>query len=652
MSNHTIYSIIVKRVLWLCALENLSLLQLDICAVIYCGVKNMKEIAVICPIDAIYDSAGEIVKKHNYSNVEVLMGNMSEGVTVAGKAIAAGAKIIVSRGGTYKMICEAYSIPATEIKVDAYDIVKSYEHIKEDVAEIGIVGYSNIIYGFEVIKKLIPQKIHMIELQSEIGVYDIILSNKQKGIYNYIGDANIIPIVKKLDCKGVVIQSRSDSILSAIQEARRILRATKEEKERTQWILTMTDFIHDGVIAIDREEHVTVFNRRAEKILECSKNAVLGQKIESIIEDSNLPNLLRGGKAQLSQLTKVNDTEVSINELPIVVDNEIVGAVATLQEITELQKLERKIRRELNEKGFTAGYTFDNIVHKSSTMAQCIGIAKKYAKFDTPIHICGDSGVGKELFCQSIHNASARSEGPFVAINCAAISPSLIESEFFGYAEGSFTGASKKGRAGIFELAHEGTLFLDEINELPYELQSRLLRVLQEKQVLRVGGSKMIPVDVRIITASNQYLRKMVEEKKFRKDLYFRINILTLRIPPLSRRKEDILLLAELFINKYASKYNMPALKITDDIANILINHKYSGNVRELENMMEKSIILSSFESLQNEQSQAGTPAMCLKEAEIALIKQALKDFDGNVQKAAESLGISRSTIWRKLKNQ
>lgn len=629
----------------------------------------MKDIVVICPIQNIYDIALKIIEKHQYHNIDVMLGNMSEGVSIAGQAIAAGAKIIVSRGGTYHMIREAYSIPVTEIKVDAYDIIESYGQIDGGVHEIGVVGYSNIIYGFDIIRRLIPERIHMIELHSEVGVDDIIRANMEKGINNYIGDANIIPIVHQLGCQGQVIQSRAETILTAMQEARRILRANKYEKERAQWLVTMTDFIHDGVIAIDREEHITIFNRRAENIFGVSKEQALGQKISSLIPGSILPEVLESGRAQHSQLQKINNTNITTNRIPIIVDDETTGAVATFQEVTEVQNLERKIRRKLSEKGFVAKYTFDDILYQSKAMESCIDMARKYAAFDTPIHICGSSGVGKELFCQSIHNASPRANGPFVAINCAAISPSLIESELFGYVEGSFTGAGKKGRAGIFELAHEGTLFLDEICELPIDLQSRLLRVLQEKQVMRIGDSKMIPVDVRIITASNRYLGRMIQEGTFRKDLYFRINILTLRIPELSRRKEDILPLAELFIRRYAKKYHKPELALTPDVKMLLLNHDYQGNVRELEGMMEKSVILSSFDNLDQSWLRAPRPSSqeapavreeeaapltiaSLKDMESEMIQKVLRQTGGNMQESARILGISRTTLWRKLQNQ
>jgi len=626
----------------------------------------MKEIVVIAPIDNIYNLARDIVADRRYNNVEVLKGNLSKGAKRAHAAIAQGAKIIVSRGGTYHMIRQSSSIPVVEIKVDAYDIVEGYEKVSDEAEEIAVVGYDNVIYGFDFLKKIIRQRITMIEIKQESDIHDVIMNHKQSGIHTYIGDSNVMPIIEQLGCNGILIQSRRETIHNSIQEARRILYATKEEKKRTQQLVTMTDFIHDGVISIDENEVVTLFNKRASEIFSLPKDQAVGRRISEVIPFTRLPEVLRDKHPQLSKLQEVGGSSITTNRVPILVEGEIKGAVATFQEVTEVQKLEQKIRLELSEKGFVAKYRFKDIVYCSRMIENCIETAKKYARYDTPVHICGSSGVGKELFCQSIHNASPRSKGPFVAINCAAISPTLIESELFGYAEGSFTGANRKGKPGIFELAHKGTLFLDEISELPLDLQGRLLRVLQEKQVMRVGGGKMIPIDVRVITASNQYLRKLVQDGKFRKDLFFRINILTLRIPDLGRRREDIPVLARWFMEKYSELYDKPPLEITEPIRQLLSTHDYQGNVRELEGMIEKSVILSSFDELRgtvSERVQPGSPTpgpaqtsasaprpRNIQDMEKTMILEAVEAAGGNMQIAAYSLGISRTTLWRKLK--
>lgn len=633
----------------------------------------MKEIVVLTPLREMKDRAEEIVREQGYHNVEVLLGSMSEGVEVARKAIAEGAELIVSRGGTYQLVREAFSIPAVEIKVTAYDVLQSFEQVDDPNETIGVVGYSNVVDGYDLLRKLLPNPVVLVELKRESDIYAVIEDHKRRGIKTYIGDANITRIIRELNCNGIMIQSQKSSIHTAIQEARRILRVAKEEKRRAQQIATITDFVHDAIIAIDENEKITVYNRRAEQLFGVPCERAKGRLISDIVPNTKLPEILATGTAQLGEIQNLWDSRIVTNRVPITVDGEVKGAVATFQDVTEVQNLEEKIRRSMNEKGFIAKYTFDDIVYASHQIGECIKTAKKFAMYDTPIHICGASGVGKELFCQSIHNYSRRHLGPFVAVNCAAIAPSLIESEFFGYEEGSFTGARKKGKPGIFELAHNGTLFLDEISEIPMELQGRLLRVLQEKQVMRLGGGRVIPIDVKIITASNKYLKREMEEGRFRKDLYYRINVLTLRIPPLDRRREDIPALTRYFIRKYSEKYGKPLLEPTPDVESCLLNRKYEGNIRELEGLIERCVILSSFDAILAEgdgERRASQPpvqengpvcidvlppdwdGLDLRSLEQKYIEMVYQRTGGNVQKTCEILGINRTTLWRRLKEQ
>lgn len=629
----------------------------------------MKDIIVLAPIKDVYDKAAEIIKEREYHNVEVVLGTMSKGLKIARKLEKEGAKIIVTRGGTYRLVSEALSIPVVEIKVSAFDIIESFDKLQDPNEVIGLAGYTNVVYSFDILKKFIPNKVIKIELKKESDISTVIEEYKNKGIKTFIGDSNVRGIVEGLNCREIVINSQRESILTAIQEARRINRTTREEQTRAQQITTMTDFVHDGIIAIDANENITIYNKAAEKVFGVPYDKAINRKVGEVIPNTMLPYVLKTGETQIGEIQNLGDSKISSNRAPIRVNGEVTGVVATFQDITELQSIEQKIRRSLDRRGFVAKYNFSHIIHASDTMKKCIEMAKKYSRYDTPIHICGESGVGKELFCQSIHNNSSRREGPFVAVNCAAISPTLIESEFFGYAEGSFTGAKKTGKPGVFELAHRGTLFLDEISEIPMELQGRLLRVLQEKQVMRLGGDKVIPVDVKIITASNKYLKKMVEDGQFRKDLYFRINILTLRIPSLANRKEDIILLAEHFIKRYSKRYNKKELEITPRIREILSNRTYEGNIRELENLMERCVILSSFSCLVEgsdndhfkdliEASEedivflevAASKEQGLKEIENAYINMIYNKTGKNINKACEILKINRTTLWRRLK--
>lgn len=618
--------------------------------------KDMKEILLIAPVHEIYEKSLKIIKDRGYRNIEVVPGSMWEGVKIAKEAVKRGVRIIVARGGTYKLIKENVDIPLVEIKVTASDLIESLEKVKDIEGTVGVVGYNNVVDGFDILSKVIKANIEKFELKQDSDIYSIVENNARRGIKIYIGDSNLAPIIDKLNCNGIIISSTEESILNAIQEARRIRDAIRIEKHRIKKMEMITDFVHDGVIAIDEHENITLFNGTAEQLFKLNKKDVIGKKIRKVINETTLHEQLIKPEVVVGNIQNINECIVATNQVPIVVDGEIKGAVATFQDITELQNVEYKIRRKLSESGFEAKYKFKDIIHSSDKIKECIEIAKKYSEYDSPVLIMGESGVGKELFCQSMHNHSDRRKGPFIAINCAAIAPTLIESEFFGYEEGAFTGASRKGKIGVFELAHKGTLFLDEISEIPLELQGRLLRVLQEKQVMRIGGNKVIPIDVKIICSSNRDLKAMMRENLFRKDLYFRISILNLYIPSLRERQEDIIKLAEYFVVKYSVKHNKSIMKIDEDIKRTLLSYNYEGNIRELEGIIEKSVVIDSFRWLINE-SKVDTTNMNdsseyidLRTHEKRYIKSVYDGTNRNIKRTCDILKIDRSTLWRKLK--
>ena len=330
----------------------------------------MKEIVVLTPLREMKDRAEEIVREQGYHNVEVLLGSMSEGVEVARKAIAEGAELIVSRGGTYQLVREAFSIPAVEIKVTAYDVLQSFEQVDDPNETIGVVGYSNVVDGYDLLRKLLPNPVVLVELKRESDIYAVIEDHKRRGIKTYIGDANITRIIRELNCNGIMIQSQKSSIHTAIQEARRILRVAKEEKRRAQQIATITDFVHDAIIAIDENEKITVYNRRAEQLFGVPCERAKGRPIADIVPNTKLPEILATGTAQLGEIQNLWDSRIVTNRVPITVDGEVKGAVATFQDVTEVQNLEEKIRRSMNEKGFIAKYTFDDIVYRLASASR------------------------------------------------------------------------------------------------------------------------------------------------------------------------------------------------------------------------------------------------------------------------------------------
>ncbi|HHP4617759.1 TPA: sigma-54 interaction domain-containing protein, partial [Clostridioides difficile] len=284
------------------------------------------------------------------------------------------------------------------------------------------------------------------------------------------------------------------------------------------------------------------------------------------------------------------DKKFILSKKPFYLYKNIEGCLITLKDVNNIEILEQKIRSDSVKRGYVAKYKFNNIIGNSSIIKDCIKRAKKMALTDNPILITGETGTGKEAFTQSIHNHSNRKNKPFVAINCASLPSELLESELFGYEDGSFTGAKKGGKKGLFELAHTGTIFLDEIGDMPHDLQVKLLRVLQEKEIRKIGGTSIIPIDVRILAATNKDLEKLIIENKFRMDLFYRISMFTLDLPPLRKRLEDIPLLLESFLKELPYKN----IKLDKSLLEALNSYTWMGNIRELRNCVEYMAYMGS----------------------------------------------------------
>ena len=342
-----------------------------------------------------------------------------------------------------------------------------------------------------------------------------------------------------------------------------------------------------------------------------------------------------------------------VNRIPIRVGGEVVGAVATFQDITKIQSMEERIRREIYSQGHVAKFSFVDIYGSSPPLLEAIDAARQYAWVDATVLLHGETGAGKELFAQSIHTAGNRKNGPFVAVNCAALPEALLESELFGYVEGAFTGARRKGKPGLFELAHRGTIFLDEISEIPLSLQGRLLRVLQEREVIRLGHDRVIPVDVRVLCATNRDLHRHVEEGHFRRDLFWRLNVLSLPIPPLRERRDDIMPLMWHFLDMLLPS-DRPRFVFSEDAPSLPHLVSWPGNVRELRNLCERLSVVrtgrtvdAAFLAHLLECRESPRPPR-RGPAGMEDVERALAQAGGKIGRAAEILGVHRATLWRK----
>ncbi|MDN5313501.1 MAG: hypothetical protein PWQ68_2475 [Thermoanaerobacteraceae bacterium] len=624
----------------------------------------MNNILLIAPYEELEKTAKEVIMEHNLQ-VDVIQGNLSDGSNIAKRAEEKGVEVIISRGGTYQSIKNVVNIPAIEIQVSAFDILRALKDLLGYRGPIGIVGYENVVFGIDTLIDVLGLDLILVIFKNEEEAPRQVYEVASKGVREFVGDTIGIKTVKSMGFRGRLIESGKEAILSAIYEARRVLKIRRDERARAERFKVIMDFIHDGIIAVDEKGYITIFNKTAGEIFNKSDNPV-GKHVSEVVETTKLPEVLKSGEPQLGELQRVGNVAIATNRVPIIVDGEVKGAVATFQDVTQIQKMEQKIRRELHQKGLVAKYSFKDIVHKSRIMEDLICRARKYAELDsTTVLILGETGTGKELFAHSIHNESPRAKGPFVAINCAALPENLLESELFGYAEGAFTGARRGGKIGLFEMAHMGTIFLDEIGDMPLNLQSRLLRVIQEKEVMRIGDDRVIPVDVRIIASTNRNLEEDIEKGAFRRDLFYRLNVLKLIIPPLRERKEDIPLLVDLFVEKYSARLGKKVNGITQKARDLLMNLDYPGNVRELKGIIERAVAFAESEYIEeadlgiSNQTAKQNDAISrdifkgnftLKEIEIMAIREALAKTRNNISEAARLLGVDRTTIWRKIK--
>ncbi len=355
----------------------------------------------------------------------------------------------------------------------------------------------------------------------------------------------------------------------------------KQHREIFQKNLELNTVINassDGILLLSEDNQIILYNS--------SLADMLGVKKE--VFDKQACTVFSASIISLLQEPDMNNEVVEINGKTLVVNRQEINFQGlskrkyyNFHEVTQIRQLEQALSAKLREKGLVARYVFSDIKTQSTRMADCIKLAKRIALSDFTVLISGESGTGKELLAQSIHNASNRSQYPFVAINCAAVPESLLESELFGYESGSFTGALKEGKSGLFEQANKGTIFLDEVGDMPLSLQARMLRVIQERQVTRIGSSKVINIDIRIIASTNKSLADECRQGKFREDLYYRLNVLPLVVPPLRERRDDILPLLDYFLDNYGAK----EIKISPEAKNVILRYRWAGNVRELQNV-------------------------------------------------------------------
>lgn len=518
---------------------------------------------------------------------------------------------------------------------------------------------------------------------SNLPISSVMTGVRTVQMYQYIEEVwndgfTVVPVVDN-DDKLIGVLHKLD-ILAALLKQENTYSGELIDVKNYQYIIeTIVDNPYGGIMVVNDKCYITMMNQAYGEFLGIDPKTVIGRKVKEVIENTRMHIIVETGKPELLQVQRINNKDIICNRIPIKKNNKIIGAFCQMlfQDVSELKGLANSIEKLKSEVEYYKGelkkaqgtnYTIDSIIGQSPKIMEIKDLTLKAGRTNSTVLIRGESGTGKELFAHAIHNASQRAMGSFIKVNCAALPENLLESELFGYNEGAFTGAKKGGKLGKFELAQGGTIFLDEIGDMPLSMQVKILRVLQEREIEKIGSSKTISVDVRIVAATNQNLEELIKMGKFREDLFYRLNVVSLKIPPLRERRADIPALVEYLLIKLSRVLGCSKKKIDSEALYTLVNgHSWPGNIRELENIIERALniigdndVLSRFHlplelftkdiKKNNNANQIIPLKQAIEETEYIQFKKALIITRGDCLKAANLLGIGKSTFYERMK--
>ena len=606
-------------------------------------------------------------------DIRVSSKGLDEALPVGRQMERDGIEVIISRKGTAHLLRENLHIPVLSVPMSSFDVLTCLKEAKTLGTKILLPCFRNELSDVEIMEELLNIEILQGVYHGKTSLEEMVFEAQSQGCQVVIGAGVAGRCARKYGLEFVEIQTSKEAIDTTIESAKSVAQANRNEQQKAERYRSILDSASEGIIASDQKGIITNINKTAKEFLKINDSDVMGEPITQYLPDAPIFKVMNLQKPVLDKLTRINKELFVFNHLPIMIENGVIGSISTFTDISNVMRAENEVRRTL-AKGMIAKYTIEDLIHRSHIMREVVTIAKQFASTDTTILITGETGTGKEILSQSIHNLSRRKSKPFVSINCAALPDQLLESELFGYEDGAFTGSRKGGKPGLFEIAHKGTILLDEISATSHSVQPRLLRVLQEREVMRIGGIQLIPIDLRVIATSNKDLGEEVHRGNFREDLFFRLNVLQIYLPPLREKIEDIPLLVMEFIRNISQEHKLEPITIPKSYIDKLMAYFWPGNVRQLQNTIERLILLCGsrfnpkiFEKLYSElilyspnEKEAIVEANHIslkeqlnhqkKENEADIIRKALERSRFNKGKAAEILGMSRTTLWKKLK--
>lgn len=605
--------------------------------------------------------------------IEIRLATMEKALPVAQELLKNGVDVILGGGGTGKLLRQTLERPVVTIARSHLDVLRALQIAKRETQHVAITCYDMVPESLSTFAELLQLRVRPVPFTSTRELVEGIAQAVHEGVGCVVGGGICGEIAQAQGCKHVVVVPGADVIQRALEDARNIALSQRRDREQSAWLHGIVDVLHDGIIGVDATGTLATSNATALRLL--GMDIPLAEKdMESVVAGLGLQRVLTTGRAETDSLQRVAGQNFVITSSPIRIGGQVRGAVASFRLASYIHSVDGKIKAQLRKNGFTSCHTLESIVGTSVPMRQLKAKAARFARTGAAVLIQGETGTGKELLAHALHAASPRFAQPFVALNCAALPETLLESELFGYAEGAFTGARRGGKDGLFVLANGGTLFLDEIADIPAALQVRLLRVLEAKEVLQVGGDRAIPVNVRVISSSWKDIPREVRQGRFRRDLYYRLAMLCLHIPPLRQRTEDIGALLDVLLQRHGAHVSC----ISAAGARLLTTQRWGGNIRELDALLQRYILLlenSAPDDLLLEQLLQELPDMDTLETaplvegvenaspsarqnlkvrleiyEKRLISEALAQVSFNRTLAAKSLGISPNTLWRKMK--
>lgn len=612
------------------------------------------EIIIFTTNSTLFHTTEKVLSDYGLSNIPIYLLAGEQALVQARLEISHGTRVIIARGGTKQYLKRYLDVPIIELRHSFLGVYQSMQKLKREFSSIAVIGYADFAATIRKYNQVMEDDVKVYEVFSEEQFETAVRQARKDNAQVFVGGIQIEQICLRDHLQYRAVYSDELEVRQAIDEAFAQLKLNEEKSLQTDVLSGVLNSISEGIVYIDSSGVIERVNDEARRMIRLDKGDCIpsGGILEKYFKQA------LEGKPTKDKLFSIDAFDLVSSCIPIVSSGLIAGAVFSLQEQQSIKNIDTKIRKRIAI-GHVAKSSFSDIVGRSKKIQETIETAKLYAKSDSTVLITGETGVGKELFAQGIHNFSNRAQSSFVAVNCAALSRDMLESELFGYVKGAFTGASSEGKEGIFELAHTGTVLLDEISEIPSDVQAKLLRVLQEREVTRLGDVRVIPVDVRVIATSNRNLREEVEAGRFRRDLFYRICVLELEVPPLRERGDDIELLFSSFMADGA--------KLSDKALETLKSYDWPGNVRQLSNIAErlrircasreiteddKHSVLPYWKERMTPVSRKGEEVLARGRRSVTRseLEEALDQCSGDRTKTASMLGISVPTLWRQMK--